>query len=90
MKKASKAKAKSKSKAKAKTSPGKSAPKAKAKAKAKAKKKAKAKAALGCCTLTGAGPAQQIEGITQAECRARAIAAGKNDHWVPGKCAQPG
>jgi hypothetical protein len=86
MKKASKAKAKSKSKAKAKTSPGKSAPKAKA----KSKTNAKAKAALGCCTLTGAGPAQQIEGITQAECRARAIAAGKNDHWVPGKCAQPG
>ncbi len=44
---------------------------------------------LGCCTLTGSGPDDQFEGITRAECRRRAIAAGKNDHWVPGKCAEP-
>jgi len=57
----------------------------------KAAKKATKKrtAALGCCTLTGSGPDLQFEGITKAECRRRAIAMGKNDHWVRGKCAQP-
>ncbi|MEA2895088.1 MAG: hypothetical protein QOJ84_703 [Bradyrhizobium sp.] len=54
----------------------------------KAAKKAK-KAAVGCCTLTGSGPDQQFEGITRAECRKRGIAAGKNDHWVAGFCAEP-
>jgi hypothetical protein len=39
--------------------------------------------------LAGSGPDQQIEGITRAECRQRAIAAGKNDHWVAGVCAEP-
>jgi hypothetical protein len=57
--------------------------------KSAATKAKKAKAILGCCTLVGSGPDQQIEGITKAECRQRAIAAGKNDHWVKGKCAQP-
>jgi hypothetical protein len=55
-----------------------------------APKAAKRKAALGCCTLTGSGPDVQFEGITKADCRQRAIAAGKNDHWVPGQCAEPG
>jgi hypothetical protein len=59
------------------------------KAKPAPKAKPKAKPALGCCTLTGSGPDIQYEGITQEECRRRAIALGKNDHWVAGKCAQP-
>lgn len=45
---------------------------------------------LGCCTLTGSGPDRQIEGITKEQCRRLAIESGKNDHWVPGQCAQPG
>jgi len=49
----------------------------------------KGQPALGCCTLTGSGPDVQYEGITQQECNRRAIAAGKNPHWVKGKCAQP-
>lgn len=56
--------------------------------KKKAAKKAKA-AVLGCCTLTGSGPDQQIEGITREKCRLLANQAGKNDHWVAGKCAEP-
>ncbi|MBR1123749.1 hypothetical protein JQ628_19640 [Bradyrhizobium lablabi] len=54
-----------------------------------AKKKTAKKAVLGCCTLTGSGPDQQIEGVTRERCRLLAIAAGKNDHWVAGKCAEP-
>jgi hypothetical protein len=66
--------------AKRKGSPGK---------KKKAVKK-KAAAPVGCCTLTGSGPDEQHEGLTQEECRLLAIRKKKNDHWVPGKCAQPG
>ena len=64
----------------------------KAKKKAKKKKAAAKKrtAVLGCCTLTGSGPDVQIEDITREECRRRAIALGKNNHWVLGKCAEPG
>jgi len=43
----------------------------------------------GCCTLTGNGPAEQHEGLTAEECRLLGIEKGKNDHWVPGRCAQP-
>jgi hypothetical protein len=65
----------------------------KAKASAGGKKKAaskKAAAPVGCCTLTGSGPDEQHEGLTQKQCRLLAIRKGKNDHWVRGKCAQPG
>jgi hypothetical protein len=90
MKKPSKAKKASAKKASAKkVSKKKSKVTAKAKAKKTPKKKAAKKVAVGCCTLTGSGPDQQFEGITKAECRQRAIAAGKNDHWVAGLCAQP-
>lgn len=62
----------------------------KKKAGKKAPKKAARKAAtLGCCTLTGSGPDQQIERITREECRLLAIQAGKDDHWVAGECAEP-
>ena len=59
----------------------------------KAKKKAKltraAAAQRGCCTLTGSGPDEQIEGLTREECRRLAIQRGKNSHWYPGQCAEP-
>jgi hypothetical protein len=104
MKKASKAKKSSKKKASKKALAKKRAPSKKAASKKPsatkvsflegapkaAKKKKKSAAALGCCTLTGSGPDEQYEGITKTECRRRAIAAGKNDHWVAGKCAEPG
>jgi hypothetical protein len=57
----------------------------------KAKKTASKKAAAapkGCCTLSGSGPDEQIEGITQEACRRLGIQKGKNDHWVKGLCAQ--
>jgi hypothetical protein len=44
---------------------------------------------LGCCTLTGSGPDEQYEGLTREQCRRLAISKGKNDRWVPGKCAEP-
>lgn len=94
VKKAAKAAAKKTSKKAAK----KKAVTKKATKKKAVKKKAKAKKAkptvmgiapLGCCTLTGSGPDDQFEGVTQARCRELAIAAGKNDHWVLGQCAEP-
>jgi 4-diphosphocytidyl-2C-methyl-D-erythritol kinase len=51
-------------------------------------KKAARRGALGCCTLTGSGPAIQIEHITKEDCRQRAIELGKNDFWVKGECAE--
>ncbi len=43
----------------------------------------------GCCTLRGSGPDEQHEGLTAEECRRLAIEKGKNDSWVPGRCAEP-
>jgi hypothetical protein len=77
MKRASRRKTASKAKKKA-------APK-----KAASKVKLTAKATLGCCTLIGSGPDQQIERITEDDCKRRAIAASKNYQWVAGDCAQP-
>ena len=70
----------------------KAAPKAKKKTAPKTaamKTAVTAKTTLGCCTLIGSGPDQQIERISQAECKRRATAAGKNYQWVAGDCAQP-
>jgi hypothetical protein len=91
-KKAGKTAKKSKVAKKAAKAVGKKAASKKVGAKKASKKKAakKAKAAvLGCCTLTGSGPDQQIEGVTREKCRLLAIQAGKNDHWVAGECAEP-
>lgn len=56
--------------------------------KAKKSKAKKAKAPTGCCTLTGSGPAEQYEGLTEEQCRLLAIQKDKNDHWWAGKCAK--
>ena len=53
------------------------------------KKTAAAAPQRGCCTLSGSGPDEQHEGLTKEECRLLGIEKGKNDHWVPGLCAQP-
>jgi hypothetical protein len=84
MKRASRRKTASKAKKKAAPNKKKAAPK-----KAASKLKLTGKATLGCCTLMGNGPNQQIERITQADCKQRAIAAGRNYQWVAGDCAQP-
>jgi hypothetical protein len=51
--------------------------------------KKKAKPSRGCCTLRGSGPDEQCEGLTREECRRLGIERGKNDSWVPGRCAEP-
>lgn len=60
------------------------------KKKAARKKAARKVALVGCCTLTGSGPDEQHEGLTQKQCRLLGITEGKNAHWVAGKCAQSG
>jgi hypothetical protein len=92
-KKAGKTSKKSKTAKKAaKAATGKKAARKKTATKKATKKKAAKKAktpVLGCCTLTGSGPDQQIKGVTRERCRLLAIQAGKNDHWVAGECAEP-
>lgn len=91
-KKAAKAKKAAAAKKSAKTTRKATKQKTGAKKKSVSKKKMRTLAGgpLGCCTLVGSGPDTQIEGITKEQCRRLAIESGKNDRWVPGKCAQPG